>query len=243
LRPVVRAQTLGSMSVLKTLRERIAPELNYLYTTPPFTTPTGIECGWHAREHALHTFFVARLLGVAADLRSGDFAVLSREMPPLTSMGTNSPHAWCSVNAVAPVDFSLTFHFFGRGPALRGPVCGDGANGDWQVRYAKDEALLDEKVQSGPEILFIERRVHDDAPEALLENPYLFLPPPQPGDHASAHAVFGPDIYAKVSLHCFRCATDEKQTVRDRFARPQAMAWIAENYPAPEAQIRNALKV
>ena len=33
------------MSVLKTLRDMVAPELNHLYTIPPTETPEGIDCG------------------------------------------------------------------------------------------------------------------------------------------------------------------------------------------------------
>ena len=72
------------MSVLKVLRDRVAPELNHLYTLPPRETPAGIECGWRGREHALHAWLVARLFGADATLCVGDFAVLSRFLPPLT---------------------------------------------------------------------------------------------------------------------------------------------------------------
>lgn len=229
------------MSVPKILRERIAPELNHLYTVPPFPTPGGIESGWHSREHALHAFFAARLLGSTADLRSGDFAVLSRLIPPVTSIGTENGHGWCNVGGLVPFDASMTFQFYGRAPQLRTPICGEGSNGDWEVRYARDEALLDEKVQSGNEILFIERRIHDDTEASLLENPFLFLPSPGPADRTSLSALFGPDIYAKISLHCFQCASDDAKSLRHRLARPQAIVWIAENYPAPEARILKQL--
>jgi hypothetical protein len=231
-----------AMSVLKTLRQTIAPELNFFYTVPPFQTPNGIDCGWFSREHALHVFFALRLSGVAVDLRSGDFAVLSRSVPPLTSLDTPNRHAWCSVAGTVPVDLSMTFALFGRGPQLKAPIIGEGANGDWQVRYARDEAVLDEKIQNENEIIFIERQVHAETEEDLLNDPYRFLPPPRIGDNASWHALYGPDIYAKISLHCFQCTTDAQRSVRTRFAPAQAVAWIAANYPAPEATIRALLK-
>ena len=230
------------MTVAKTLRQKIAPELTYLYTVPPHQTPQGADCGWYGREVGLHTFFAARLLGVAAELRTGDFAVLSRDMPPVTTLDTGLEHAWCSVEGIAPVDLSMTFAYFGRVPQLKHPIVGEGANGDWQVRYAKDDSLLDEKVEQGNEILFIERKTHAYSEKALLDNPYLFLPPPQIGDTQSWHAFFGPDIYAKISLHCFRCVADPGRSVQNKMTRPQAVGWIAQNYPAPEAQITEALK-
>lgn len=230
------------MTVVKTLRQTVAPELNHLYTIPPFATDTGMDCGWFSREHALHTFFVCRLAGAAAELRTGDFAVLSQAMPPLTSIDSGAEHAWCSVEDVVPVDLSLTFVFLGRVPQLKAPIAGAGPNGEWEVRYAKDDSLLDENVQKGNEILYIERKFHLHTEAALLENPYVFLDPPRIGDTQSWHALYGPDIYAKISLHCHRCSVDPAVSVCNRFPRAQAMAWIAENYPAPETQIITQLK-
>jgi len=66
------------MSVLKVLRQKVAPELNFLFTLPPVETPLGWDCGWHGHAHALHTYFVARMFGTSADLRSGDFVVRER---------------------------------------------------------------------------------------------------------------------------------------------------------------------
>jgi hypothetical protein len=230
------------MNVLKALRQIVAPELNFLYTMPPATRPDGgIEAGWSAREHALHAFFVARLLGATADLRAGDFAVLSRTVPPLTSLDTPARHGWCAVQGTVPVDLGMNFALFPQAPQLKAPVAGEGPNGGWQIRYARDETVLDDKIEAEHEIIFIERAVHDHAPAALLDNPFLFLPPPQIGDRGSWHAFYGPDFYAKVSLHCLRCVQDETISVRKRFTRAQAAGWIATNYPAPETQIREAL--
>jgi hypothetical protein len=230
------------MNVLKALRQIVAPELNFLYTVPPASRPDGgFEPGWSSREHALHTFFVARLLGATAELRSGDFAVLSRTVPPLTSLGTPERHAWCAVQDTVPVDLGMTFALFPQAPQLKAPVAGEGENGGWQIRYARDETVLDENLQAEHEIIFIERAVLDHTPAALLDDPFRFLPAPKIGERGRWHAFFGPDFYAKVSLHCFRCVQDETASVQKRFTRAQAASWIATNYPAPEARIREAL--
>ena len=225
------------MSVLKTLRERVAPELNHLYTSPPSEVAGGLDFGWHAREHALHAFFVARLFGAEAGLRTGDFAVMSRFMPPLTSMGRDEGHAWCDINGHAPVDLSLTFMFYGRVPQLRGAVVGEGRNGDWTIQYAYDESSLDESIQSQNEILFIEKQARDDTPAALLADPYVFLPPPRADDVQGWHALHGRSIYAKITLHVFECANGRAKSVRPRLNRADAVAWIAANYPDAEARI------
>lgn len=229
------------MSVLKTLRERIAPELNHLYTTPPGERPGGVDFGWHSREHALHTFFIARLFGAEAEIARGDFAVISRFLPPLTSMGTGQDHAWCVINGVAPVDLSLTFLHYGNVPQLHAPIVGEGRNGDWHVEYAEDESALDENVQQRNDILYIEKSLQPETPAQLLENPSLLLPAPGADDTTSWSARFGASIYAKITLHLFRCATGEAKSIRPRLAREPAFAWIAENYPEPEAALLAAL--
>lgn len=230
------------MSVLKTLRERVAPELNHLYTDPPADRPTGgVDFGWHPREHALHAYFVARMFGAEAELCSGDFGVISRFLPPLTSVDTDVDHSWCSVGGVAPVDLALTFRHFADSPQLRTPITGEGRNGDWNVIYAADDSPLDESVGEGNEILFIERRGHPDSPAALLENPCLFLGVPRAGTPEGGKALPEPGLHAKISLHCYLCATTGAKSVRHRFARQEALAWITANYPGAEARILELL--
>lgn len=229
------------MSVLKTLRDTVAPELNHLYVVPPSESAGGLDFGWHGREQALHAFFVARMFGATADICSGDFAVLSRFVPPLTSMGRDERHAWCSINGTAPVDLSITFKYYGDAPQLRSAIVGEGRNGDWEIQYAYDESPLDESVQNRNEILFIETDVHEETASALLKDPYSFLASPRAEDVTGWHALYGPSIYAKISLHSFRCATAAAKSIRHRLSGPKAVAWIAENYPEPETAILKQL--
>lgn len=225
------------MSVLKTLRERVAPQLNHLYTAAPSEVAGVFDFGWHSREHALHSFFVARLFGAETDIARGDIAVISRYVPPLTTMGTSDEHAWCRVNGVAPVDLSLTFVHYGNAPQLRAPVVGEGRNGDWQIEYAEDESALDESVQQRNDVLYIEKTIATDTEAQLLENPYLVLRAPKPDDTTSWHAIYGPSIYAQITLHCFACAAGRAKSLRSRLNRAESVAWIAANYPDAEAAI------
>lgn len=230
------------MSVLKTLRERVAPELNHLYTTPPGERAGGIDFGWHSREHALHTFSLARLFGAEAEIALGDFAVISRFVPPLTSMGANQDHAWCIINGVAPVDLSLMFLHYGNVPQLHAPIVGEGRNGDWHVEYAEGESALDENVQDRNDILYLEKSLPPETAPQLIENPHLFLPAPASDDTTSLSARFSASIYSKITLHCFRCATGEARSIRQRLAREPAFAWIAAQYPEPEAELLRHLR-
>lgn len=225
------------MSVLKTLRDIVAPELNHLYTTAPVDTPDGLDCGWRGREHALHAFLVARMFGAEADIRSGDFAVLSPYLPPLTSVEKKFDHSWCAVNGVAPVDLALTLREFGQAPQTRTAIVGEGPNGDWEVQYAEDEAVLDEGFGHTNEIIFIERKIHSDSEAALLKDPYLLLTPPPADETESAATLFGPGIHARITLHCFSCATRSAKSVRPRLPRKEALAWIAGQYSEAESRI------
>ena len=79
------------------------------------------------------------MFGATADIRSGDFAVLSPYLPPITSIDRKLTHTWCSVNGVAPVDLALTMAYFGQAPQLRAALLrlaasgGVAFGGDWQV--------------------------------------------------------------------------------------------------------------
>jgi hypothetical protein len=229
------------MSVLKTLRETVAPELNHLYTMPPAETADGLDCGWRGREHALHAFFVARMFGAMADIRTGDFAVLSPYLPPITSLERKIDHTWCSVNGVAPVDLALNVAYFGQAPQLRGPIIGEGRNGEWDVQYTEDESVLDESFGHTNEIIFIERETHAHSETALLENPFLLLPTRPPEDPESWIGKYGEGIHAKITLHCYACANRTAKSVRPRLTREPALAWIAEHYPDPVPQILKIL--
>ncbi|MBI5692800.1 MAG: hypothetical protein HZC55_22200 [Verrucomicrobia bacterium] len=229
------------MSVLKTLQQRLAPELNFLFTIPPVETPVGWDCGWRPHEHAWHTYFVARMFGSRASLCTGDYALLSRLMPPLTTLEREPKHAWCTIGELTPVDLSMTFAHFANVPQLRTAITGEGVNGDWIVRYSEDEAILDENVESGNEILFIQRQVIADTAEALLEDPGRFLPPPPPAASDNWVAHHGPDIHLKIALHCYRYAAGNGRSIRNKASREEAMTWIASTYADPKPAILKLL--
>lgn len=218
------------MSVLKVLRERVAPELNFLYTTPPADTPDGPDCGWHGAEHALHTFLVARMFGAEAELCRGDYAVLSRFLPPLTTLEREAKHAWCTVNGVAPVDLSMTFELFGQAPQLRSPIVGDGPNGDWKIQYAEDDSAMDEDFSNDNELLYVEREIVEADARELLAHPEKFL-----------SGTTDAETLAQITLHCYACAAGGGHSIRNRPSREAALAAIKEQYPLAMPAIRAKL--
>lgn len=236
------AQPSVMSSVLKALRQHTAPELNFLFTIPPAETPIGWDGGWRSHEHAFHAFLVARMFGSEAAICTGDVAILSPALPPLTTLERDTKHAWVTIGELAPVDLSITFAFFQGAPQLRTPITGEGVDGDWQVHYALDETILDGDFAHGNEILFIEREVNALPAESLLEDPHRFIPASRAGAQDNWTAIHGPDIHAKVALHCYRCAAGGGRSIRNRATREEAMAWIAENYPDARNEIRGMIR-
>jgi hypothetical protein len=230
------------MTILKTLRDVVAPELNHLYTVPPFQTASGLDLGWYCREHAVHTLLIAQLFGADADIRTGDFTILSPHVPTTSSIGSGADHSWCSVSGVAPIDLSMTFAQFGGGPQLRSAIIGEGKNGDWVIKYAEHESAIYHHQQSSTEVFLVERKVEPYKAEDLLQNPYCFIFPPRNGDESSWHVLYGQQIYAKITLHCFSVASGAAKPVRLRFSSVEAVRWISTNYADAAEQIRNNIE-
>jgi len=59
----------------------------------------------------------------------------------VTSLDSNTDHAWCSLNGTAPFDLSMTFRHFGDCPQLNAPIAGTGRNGPYTIVYSTDETV------------------------------------------------------------------------------------------------------
>ena len=217
------------MDISSILRKRVAPELNHLYTVPPFQREAGADCGWFCREHALHTYFVARLLGIESDIRRGDFLVKSPGLPVISSIDDTSDHAWCRVGDMLPVDLSLTLRHFGTPSQLRMPICKVGTNGPYQVWYSKDStAALKSPLHS---VCYVEHEIMPLTHSDLLDDPYRFVFTASDDDPLSWHNLYGAEIYARITLHCFRVATGHAKTTRNRLSASDSPDWIFAEYP------------
>jgi hypothetical protein len=229
------------MSVLKALRQRVAPELNFLLTDDPAERAGAIDCGWRPHLHAYHAFLVARMFGAAAELRTGDIAVISGALPPITTLDREPKHAWCAVGGVTPVDLAATFARFPQAPQLRSPVTGEGPNGDWQVRYAEDESILDQNIEGANELLYIARSPAFNDAVQLLDEPGRFIPAAEePEGWVARHGV---GVHAAVALHGFRCAGSGGRSVRNQASRDEAVAAIVARYPDARAEILRLIAV
>jgi hypothetical protein len=55
-------------------------------------------------------------------------------------------------------------------------------------------------------------------------------------------ARYGPEIYARITLHCFRCATGDADTTWPRLSPSEAPAWITSEYPDAIDELSNLLQ-
>jgi len=219
------------MTVISALRQMVAPELNHLYTVPPFIAADGgNDCGWYCREHALHVLFVASLFGARCDVRHGDFLICAPPYILITSIDSGAGHSWCSVNGVIPFDLSMTFRFYAPGPQLLGPIAGPGRNGPYTIVYSNDDEAARACEQPGV-IHYVEREVQQASLLDLVSNPYGVIHAPIVDDPQSWHRIYGPEIYAKISLHCYRIATRAAKPLHRNLNPVDAARWISEQYP------------
>lgn len=226
------------MNIEHALRKVAAPELNAVYTVP---LRPGIDCGWFCREHTLHTKVLCALLGVTADIRFGDFSVI---VPPgnITSGHEGNGHVWCGLDGVLPVDLSMTFAKtnLGHFPQLTAPVWGLGQNGHFLLSYRRRSESI--PPQSSPcQVVFTEHKIVEFSARDLTHDPYLLLHTPDPTEPKNWDALFGRDIYAKITWHCFLLATNKVAPLRQRLTAPQLVRRISTNYSTAKAAILSRL--
>src|SRR5690606_25413461 len=104
-----------------------------------------------------------------------------------------------------------------------------GTNGPYRVDYTTME--VDPESRPDKSIVLIEREVVAVSPMDLLRDPYRLLHSPNPADSMNWDARYGPEIYARITLHCLRVATGDAKTTRNRLSSADSPKWITETYP------------
>jgi hypothetical protein len=196
------------MNLERVFRDKIKPELNFLYTEPLSDREGGGDFGWFCKEHAYHGLLVAKALGCKAEIRRGHIFIVTRSGTGiLSSFGEDRDHVWLSVNEVWPVDLSLTLKYIAPQLAPVDLVYGQGPRGEYQIRYAVGEAEEPEAQPSAFHTLhYAELGVLPHPAESLLENPVLLLDRPERGGLTEE---LGQEIFAQVTLHLVRVAKGE----------------------------------
>lgn len=215
--------------VVEALRTAVKPDLNCIYTEPPHRLATGADMGWFCREHALHVFLLARLLGLEAVIVRGDIAVRSGTTR-FMSMGSGADHAWCRVAGQSPVDVSVEFRYY-RGLPPIDVVYGVGTSAahPWSVQIlqggdAEKKRLSNLLENADHSIVYIERQVVDVTAIELLQDPWRFLLEP-PAGMPRFTEIHGEDVFDRITQHCLKLVHGDAKpvstflTARDALAR------------------------
>ena len=212
-------------------------ELNLLYTRPPAARDGGWDEGWFGREHAYHTYFLLRLLGVEAAIEIGHFAVCASGAS-IASYGGEMTHAWCATREIAPIDLSMNFRYRITAPQLSGPIIGSASeNGDYTIHYCKDtasfEAWLDAPL-TGPSIGFLAT----DAPvpefTTLLDHPETFLL--QDNEAGWLH-LYGPEILCRITMHVYKVVQGHVPPLAGKLDSRSAFQFVRRSYQSSRLRI------
>jgi len=193
------------------LIEAIKPDLNMIYTEKPFDAFGGVDYGWFCREHSLHVYILARLLGFNSEIIGGYIQIRYDNVCKATPR-SDSSHFWCSVGNIVPVDVSLSLKYFKDLP-------------DVDIIYGKDITTIKpydiNYIESADSTICNNTIIVENAlinyypqstisimPKQLITNPYMFLLLPSEGrpKYTDTH---GDDIFNMITMHCYKLATDQ----------------------------------
>ncbi|HEY4270674.1 MAG TPA: hypothetical protein VGM65_01600 [Candidatus Udaeobacter sp.] len=171
------------------------------------------------------------MLRKEATIKTGDFVTHSEGGVAITSIDTGADHAWCEVDAVVPVDLSMTFvHFKGRFPHLP-IVYGTEPAGKFAIRYFSSE----EDARSDPAagtfmISYIERETVKSTPDELVRSPYRFLYAPAKG-FPKWTEIHGDEIFSQTTAHLYRLARGDIRPLASSRSAKQIIKFIKSRYP------------
>jgi hypothetical protein len=212
-------------------------ELNLIYTEPPAFRNGGRDEGWFCREHAYHTYFLARLLGYPASITVGHFAIRLPDAKVLTSYGTDCDHAWCSVADVSPVDLSISFEYHSGFPSLSGPVMGTGEADPFEVLSLSNPTEFERVLASQsprPSITYLPHTMLGLSSDSLLVHPDRFF---LPSDEGGWLNLYGPEVFCRITMHVFKVMRGRVPSLVGRYNPRDAFRFIRTHYAACRPKI------
>lgn len=219
------------MCLVDSLVQKVKPELNHIYTEPPFSASGGPDLGWFCREHALHLYGLAGLMGLDARICIGDFVLLHPDYGWYTSVTDSSDHAWCKIEGSSPIDVSLTIrHLFPEVPDVA-LIHNDHPElaSPFVLHSSVEEADSEFKKwleSKSPVIAYNEKGMLKPDILELHSNPYEFLFEPI-GRGPRLTEVLGIDIFFGITFHCYRLVMQNARLLKDYRNSWQAMRGIA----------------
>ena len=201
-----------SMNFPDVISQRVKPELNHIYTERPTRQSGGLDCGWYCREHALHLYCLATLMGKTSEICLGDFVLHRPGGDSYHSVGDDSDHAWCRIDDCAIVDASMTVrHLYPDIPDIalvygNRPDLAPGFVIDYRVN-APDEQFRHLVGTDRRVIGYNEKRRLGYSATELLSDPFRFLFRPPPG-RPTMQEIYGADVFYAITHHCYRLVVE-----------------------------------
>lgn len=227
----------------KILNPIVKAEMNMLYTGPPFMTPTGGDFGLFCREHAYHTYFLCHMSGYPVEIKIGHYLIIPPDGQGTSSFNSGADHAWCASGNLRPIDLSMTFHLEEGFPDIDHPVLGTGQNGPYTISYMFDEFFFRKYHDDPPNmccICYLERETFPANDEVLLKNPFTFLLPPIIKGKSWTD-VYGPDIFAKITLHLYKVALGQIKPLYEEMKVAEAINFIKSQYSSALSTLRKEI--
>ncbi len=198
------------------VKRKVKPDLNLIYTEPPFETPTGRDFGWFCREHALHLYLVSRILGLSSSIIRGNIGISDGTAVHATidqDSRSVGEHFWCRIGEMEPVDISVTLRYvleMKQIPIVFGPR--ESIPYDFIVVESTEKLNARIACKDSPVIVYhpIEKLEFD--PSDLICNPFMFLIRP-PASEKGWTELYGEDVFSKITGHCLKLVTGECKPV------------------------------
>lgn len=225
------------------MASKIKPELNLIYTEQPFDTPEGADCGWFCREHAYHLYFLLHLWGFKCRICKGHILVISNRNY-LTTISTDTDHAWCEAEEVQPIDLSMTLKYFQDFEDVS-LIFGKGRSEfsvyDIQHMTKIDNIDLKEYIESKePRIIYFRSEEMGFSSEQLLDNPYSLLHRPRSGTIGFIE-YHGNEILDMITMHCNKLALGIGRPLFGIYDRVSAIRRIKKQNIGAQEEIRRLI--
>jgi hypothetical protein len=220
-------------------------ELNHIYTEKPRNNEKSrnIEFGWFCREHAMHLFILSRLLGYKSEIHLGDFR-LHTESNTYTSYKSDFDHAWCSINCVEPIDFSVSLIYLEPEYTKNTMVYGC-SNSKSELNVELYNKENDDKLFSRERkintITYNKKKVVSISPLDLLENPFQFLFSP-PSGYPNFIQFFGADVFYQITWHCYRIVNESIKPLHNYRDSISTVKGIIKFNPDARIKVQNILQ-
>ncbi len=237
------------MDFINGLVKKVKPQLNHIYIERPFSAQKGGDLGWFCREHALHLYGLAVLLGKRAEICIGDFILhhphtnsFFQNTDTFLSVGDSADHVWCCIDDRVPVDVSIAVkHIY---PDLCDISLLYEKRTDLYVLFRlhymvnqPDYKFLEITKTGEPFIGYNEKNRFRPDILGLLSNPYQFLLRPRHG-MPTFSKIHGDDVFYAITWYCYRLLTEE---IKPCFRPNDAVSRIVKNNPNARQKIERLL--